>query len=126
MDDLFAKGLEKFPRAGHVSPTHIDDLALTIKSSENIVGAIYTNSSSMITFLDAINIYGKKMGKKEIKEAGGFLNRNIGEKLIEYKIMDKITYDRLVTDYYRETSSLIRFVKDQKKFEDYVQQLPKA
>ena len=126
MDDLFAKGLEKFPKIGRVSPSHIDDLVFTIKSSENIVGAIYTNSSSMITFLDAINIYGRKMGKREIKEAGGFLNRNFNEKVVEDNIMDKITYDRLTTDYYRETSTLIRFVKEQKKFEDYVQNLPKA
>ncbi len=126
MDNFFSKGIEKFPRVGRLCPTHIDDLALTIKNSENTVGAIYTNSSSMITFLDALNIYGKKKGRNEIKDASGFLSRNYGRNLIDDKVIDKITYDRVTTDYYRETSSVIRFIKDQKKFEDYVQNQVKA
>ena len=126
LQDSFKNGVEKFPRAGRVCPTHMDDLAETLKKSESIVGAIYTNSSSMITFLDALNIYGKQFGKNEVKDASGFLNRNYGEKLLEEKVIDKITYDRVTTDYYRETSSVIRFVKAQRKFEDYVSNLPKA
>ncbi len=126
IDELFAKGVDKFPKTGRVCPTHMDDLAETLKKSDKTVGAIYTNSSSMITFLDAMNIYGRKMGKAEVKEASGFLSRNLEEKLIEEKKMDKILYDRLTTDYYRETSSVIRFIKDEKKFEDYIRDLPKA
>ena len=126
IEDLFAKGLDRFPKTGRLCPTHMDDLAETLKKSDKTIGAIYTNSSSMITFLDAMNIYGKKMGKPEVKEAAGFLSRNIEEKLIEEKKIDKVLFDRLVTDYYRETSSVIRFIKNEKKFEDYITALPKA
>ena len=126
IDDMFKRGLDRFPKAGRICPTHMDDLIETLKKCDKTVGAVYTNSSSMITFLDAMNIYGKKMGLPEVKEASGFLSRNFEEKIIEEQKMNKIMYDRLTTDYYRETSSVIRFIKDQKKFEDYVRDLPKA
>ncbi len=126
INQLYSKGVDRLPKEGRASPTHIEDLAETIKKSSGITGAIYANSSSQLTFLDCMNIYGKKMGKPEIKEAGGILSRHAGEKLVEEGKIDKITLDRILEDYFREASSVIRFIKDQKKFEDYVQNLPKA
>ena len=46
--------------------------------------------------------------------------------VIEEGKIDRITYDRVMADYYRESSSLIRFVKEEKKYEDHVGELPKA
>ena len=126
IDGLFSKGVDRLPREGRVCPTHIEDVAETIKKSSGITGSIYANSSSQLTFLDCMNIYGKKFGKPEVKEAGGLLSRHAGAKLVEEGKIDKITLDRILEDYFREASSVIRFIKEQKKFEDYVQNLPKA
>jgi NADH dehydrogenase len=126
LKSLFDRGIEKFPKGGRLCPTHIDDLAMTISKSDKVIGAIYTNSNSVLSTIDVMNLYAKKFGKNEIKETGGILSRNYGEKLIEERKIDRITFDRLMTDYYRETSSVIRFVKEPKKFEDFLQDLPKA
>ena len=123
---LLKKGLDRFEKGGRICPTHIQDLAETIKKSEGIFGSIYTNSTSQLTFVDCINIYAKHFGLPEVKEMSGFLARNTGSKLIEEGKIDKITYDRVMADYYRESSSLIRFVKEEKKYEDHVAQLLKA
>lgn len=123
---LLKKGLDRFEKGGRICPTHIRDLAETIKKSEGIFGSIYTNSTSQLTFVDCINIYAKHFGLPEVKEMSGFLARNTGSKLIEEGKIDKITYDRVMANYYRESSSLIRFIKEEKKYEDHVAQLLKA
>ncbi len=126
IDGLLKKGLDRFERGGKTCPTHIEDLAETIKKSEGVVGAIYTNSSSQLTFVDCINLYARATGHEEVKEVGGFFTRNTGSKLIEEGKIDRITYDRAIADYYRESSSVIRFIKDEKKYEDHLAGLPKA
>ncbi|MGP6220713.1 NAD-dependent epimerase/dehydratase family protein [Caldiplasma sukawensis] len=121
--DVLNKNIEKFPEGGYLCPAHIDDVAYTVEKSEKIIGSIYVNSGEKIKFVDCLNMIAKKTGKREIKEGSGFLDRNLSRKILEDRIMDPITLDRMLKDYYRETSSLLRFVKEPKLFSSYVDEL---
>ncbi len=118
--EILGKGVRTFPEGGPICPVHVNDLAATIKSSAAITGAIDVNSTDMINFVNCMNIVARKEKFPEVTAKSGFFSRNLGEKISESGFLDPIMLHRLTLNYYRETSSVKRFIKEPIKFEDYV------
>ena len=118
--EILGKGIRTFPDGGPICPVHVNDIAATIKSSATITGAIDVNSTDMINFVNCTNIVARKEKLPEVTAKSGFLSRNLGEKISESGVLDPIMLHRLTLNYYRETSSVKRFIKEPIKFEVYV------
>ena len=118
--DLLGKGVRSFPDGGPICPVHVEDLAKTLKSASSITGAIEANSRDMINFVDCMNIVAKRENMPLVAAKSGFFSRNLGDKISEGGLLDPLMLHRLTLNYYRETSSVMRFVKEPIKFENYV------
>ena len=118
--DILGKGVRSFPDGGPICPVHVEDLSKTIKSASSITGAIEANSRDMINFVDCMNIVAKKENMPLVAAKSGFFSRNLGDKISEGGFLDPLMLHRLTLNYYRETSSVMRFVKEPIKFENYV------
>ena len=117
---LLGKGVNSFPEQGAMCPLHIDDLAKTLSMSSGIVGAIDANSRDRISFVQCMNIVARRERLSTVSPKTGFFSRNLGEKISDAGKVDPIMMDRLTLNYFRETSSVIRFISEEIKFEDYV------
>ena len=118
--DLLGKGVRSFPDGGSICPVHVEDLAKTLKLASSITGAIEANSREMINFVDCMNIVAQKENMPSVTAKSGFFSRNLGEKISEGGFLDPLMLHRLTLNYYRETSSVLRFIKEPIKFENYV------
>ncbi|MEM0140290.1 MAG: NAD(P)H-binding protein [Ferroplasma sp.] len=116
-----AKGKVPYlPKSGNMAPVHIDDVITVLKNSMERSGTIDICTKDMITFAGMFNIIRKKLGMEPVKEITPMVFRPIVGVLEKRGLMTKDQLYMLQLDYYKENTSLFRYVKEPIKYEDYI------
>ncbi|MEM0157886.1 MAG: NAD-dependent epimerase/dehydratase family protein [Thermoplasmataceae archaeon] len=116
--------LRNLPKGGSLSPVHISDLAFVIEAAKDIRGAIDVSSREKISFPEAVNELASALGTKQKRIVSGrFGYKSALRKFKESGLIHPDNIDRYLLNSYRENTYLDRFVKEPRKFSDYLASL---
>ncbi|SMD30370.1 NADH dehydrogenase [Picrophilus oshimae DSM 9789] len=109
------------PRSGNMNPVYIGDLITVLKNMLDFSGTINICSRENMHFADMFNIIRQKLGMKPVREISPrFFSLAIG-RLEKRGIMTRDQLEMLKLDYYRENTSLYRFVREPVKYRDFIE-----
>jgi len=127
MDDLvrIAKSdLKKLPNTGNLAPVYVEDLVTVLNKTMDFRGSMNVCSKDAISLVDAVNAIRSEIGSMPVrgldmnpKKVNRFLDK-ISEKLP----VPKERINMLLLNYFRENTSLPRYVDNPVTFRGFVEQ----
>lgn len=116
-----AKGkVPMLPKSGNMAPVHINDVITVLKNSMERSGTIDICSRERVTFADMFNIIRAKLGMQPVKEISSVIFKPFIGSLQKRGLLTKEQFYMLQLDYYKENTSLFRYVKEPITYQDYI------
>ncbi len=118
--DVAKQKVPALPKSGNMAPVHIDDVITTLKNSLERSGTIDICTREMLTFGGMFNIVRAKLGMPPVKEVTPMIFRPIVGVLEKKGLLTRDQLYMLQLDYYKENTSLYRYVKEPINYQDYI------
>ncbi len=116
-----AKGRVPYlPRSGNMAPVHINDVITVLKNSMERSGIIDVCTKDKVTFANMFNIIREKLGMQPVKEVTPTIFKPFIGSLEKRGLLTKEQFYMLQLDYYKENTSLFRYVKEPITYKDYI------
>ncbi len=122
---LASSSIGKLPEAGNLAPVHIEDLVEVISKTPDSKGSIFVCSREKLSLKDSINVIRKKIGKSPL----GYVKpkdtkiTKFYDKMEDGGILDKDTLSIYSLNYYRENTSLYRYVEKPRSYQNYLESI---
>lgn len=118
--DLTKQKIPFLPKSGNMAPVYINDVITVLKNSMDRYGIIDVCSKENITFAGMFNTIREKLGLKPVKEVSSLIFKPFIGSLQKRGLLTKEQFYMLQLDYYKENTSLYRFVKEPMNYKDYI------
>ncbi len=118
--DLAKQKVPFLPKSGNMAPVYINDVITVIKNSMDSHGVIDICTKDRITFGGMFNTIREKLGLKPVKEVSSLIFKPFIGSLQRRGLLTKEQFYMLQLDYYKENTSLYRFVKEPVNYKDYI------
>ncbi|MCL4452905.1 NAD(P)H-binding protein [Ferroplasma sp.] len=116
-----AKGRVPYlPRSGNMAPVHINDVITVIKNSMERSGVIDVCTRERVSFADMFNVIRAKLGMQPVKEVTSTIFKPFIGSLEKRGVLTKEQFYMLQLDYYKENTSLYRYVAEPITYKDYI------
>ena len=116
-----AKGKVPYlPRSGNMAPVHINDVITVIKNSLDRSGTIDICTKEKVTFADMFNTIRAKLGMPPVREVSSFVFKPFIGSLQKRGLLTREQFYMLQLDYYKENTSLFRYVKEPITYREYI------
>lgn len=118
---LTGASFSKLPSGGFISPVSVADLVKVIERAKDTRGAVDVSSREKIMFADAINMALTRVGKNPKRIVAGKLGYQSSlDALRKAGAFTSEEVDKYMLNFYRENTSLDRFVKAPLSFGEYL------
>ncbi len=121
--DIAKQKVPFLPKSGNMAPVYINDVITVIKNSMEKNGIINVCTKETITFGGMFNTVRKKLGLPPVKEVSSFIFKPFIGSLEKRGIITKDQFYMLKLDYYKENTSLYRYVKEPMNYGDFINSL---
>ncbi len=118
--DLAKQKVPLLPKSGNMAPVYINDVITVLKNSMDAHGIIDICTRENITFAGMFNTIREKLGLKPVKEVSSLVFRPFISSLQKRGLLTKEQFYMLQLDYYKENTSLYRYVKEPMNYRDYI------
>lgn len=115
--------ITKLPETGNMAAVNVEDLVEVIGKTPEFKGSMFVCSRDRISLKTAVNLVRKRIGKPElgyIKPKPSKIDKTY-EKLQDRGILEKETLSIYSLNYYRENTSLYRFVEKPRSYGEYLE-----
>ncbi len=121
--DVAKQKVPFLPKSGNMAPVYINDVITVVKNSLEKSGIIDVCTKEVITFGGMFNIIRKKLGLPPVKEVSSLIFKPFIGSLEKRGIITKDQFYMLKLNYYKENTSLYRYVKEPMKYEEFINSL---
>ncbi len=131
MEDLLKLAnspLKKLPETGNLAPVYVEDFVTVLNKTMDFRGSMNVCSKEQVSLVSAINAIRSEIGANPLK--GISINPKKINKFLD-KISEKLPLSKerinmLLLNYYRENTSLLRYVDNPVTFKGFVEQYAKS
>jgi nucleoside-diphosphate-sugar epimerase len=109
------------PKSGNMAPVYINDVITVLKNSMERSGILDICTKDKVTFADMFNIIRAKLGMHPVKEASSLIFKPFLGTLEKRGLLTKEQFYMLQLDYYKENTSLFRYVKEPTTYKEYIE-----
>ncbi len=117
-------GAKEIPATGNLAPVHVDDFVTVMAKNNGFRGSMNVCSREAVSLGEAVNVIRRANGEKPavlVTKSLRSAEKSLS-KLRELVGLDPDRLDMLNLNYYRENTSLYRYVPEPKSFTDYLQE----
>ncbi len=111
---------KEMPGTGNLAPVHVDDFIEVLSKNPEFRGSMNVCTREPISAGDAVNIIRRNSGMKPavLVTKSVFSAQKSANKMKDLNLMDPDRLDALFLNYYRENTSLYRYVENPQSFLD--------